>query len=250
MRFASILAVDLTLAILLLASVSFLTYIPPAKVTSQTRDLAAKRKVDDLGIAISISPGHVGQNTFTLQLTSNGQPVRSVQEALLRFTPSQANIPPSDLELIAQGDGTFSAKGANLSLPSNWQVQAIVRRENKFDAYANFNFRLNAAGAVEQDAAIPREAGGLVAVRWTLVWAIAVLSNWNTWGPPCDRHPACLAYDRGGNFLCDAARFHLAMNRQIQFLPTANRLQQARPFIRCIACPVMGKRAKEMAHSG
>ncbi len=161
-RFATILAIDLTLAGLLLANVSLLTYLPPARITPPTTDLTAKSKVDDLNIAISISPGRVGQNTFSLQLASNGQPVRSVQEILLRFTPSQANIPPSDLELIAQGDGSFSAKGANLSLPSNWQVQAIVRREDKFDAYANFNFKLQAAGAAKPDSATPREAGGLL----------------------------------------------------------------------------------------
>jgi copper transport protein len=41
-RFASILAVDVTLATLLLASVSFLTYIPPAKIASPSTDLTAK----------------------------------------------------------------------------------------------------------------------------------------------------------------------------------------------------------------
>ena len=165
---------ELILAGFLLASVSVLTYLPPAKIVIPTSDLKASTNVDDLKINVNITPGHIGQNTFTLQLTSNGQPVRSVGKALLRFTPSQANIPPSELELIAQGDGTFSAKGANLSLPSNWQVQAVIRRENKFDAFANFNFKLQAAGAPEQSGATPREAGD--SCSWAVYYAACLCS--------------------------------------------------------------------------
>jgi hypothetical protein len=69
-------------------------------------------------------------------LSSNGEPIHTAKEVLLRFTPNQANIPPSELELISQGDGTFQAKGTYLSIPGNWQVQAVVRREDKFDAFA------------------------------------------------------------------------------------------------------------------
>ena len=135
--------VEMTLAGMLLVAVSLLTYLPPARIVIPNSDLTGTDKVDDLKIDITISPGRIGQNTFVLHLLSNGQPVQSVKEALLRFTPSQANIPPSELELIGQGDGGFTAKGTYLSLPGNWQVQAIVRRQDKFDAYANFNFTLS-----------------------------------------------------------------------------------------------------------
>jgi copper transport protein len=152
-RFGKLLIFELTFAGLLLASVSFLTYIPPAKLASPTSDLTDKTKVDDLSVGISISPGRIGQNTFTLQLSSNGEHVHTAKEVLLRFTPDQANIAPSDLELISQGDGTFSAKGTYLSVPGTWQVQAIVRREEKFDAYANFHFTLQKPGAQNEGAA-------------------------------------------------------------------------------------------------
>jgi copper transport protein len=171
-RFASILAVDITLAVLLLASVSFLTYIPPAKISSPSTDLTGSSKLNDLSMDISISPGHVGQNTFTLRLASNGRPVASAREVLLRFTPSQANIPPSELELIAQGNGTFSAKGANLSLPSSWQVQAVVRRENEYDAYANFNFKVGTTGTGDETSRFLR----INAVMLMLMGLIAGLS--------------------------------------------------------------------------
>jgi copper transport protein len=161
-RFGKILVLDLIFAGLLLASVSFLTYIPPAKIVSPISDLTSATGADDLKVEIYISPGRVGQNTFMLNVTtSEGHPLHSAKEVLLRFTPSQGNIPPSELQLIGLGDGTFTAKGTYLSLPGDWQVQAIVRREDKFDAFANFNFTLRRPGAADEASAIPRQAGML-----------------------------------------------------------------------------------------
>lgn len=163
-RFIKMVFAEVIMAGLLLASVSLLTYLPPARIIPPNTDLTGTTNVDDLKIALSISPGFVGQNTFTLHLTANGQPVQSVKETLLRFTPNKGNIPPSDLELIGQGSGTFTAKGTSLSLPANWQVQTIVRRENKFDAYANFNFNVQAPGAASESTATPRVVGALIIV--------------------------------------------------------------------------------------
>ncbi|HKG52760.1 MAG TPA: copper resistance protein CopC [Anaerolineales bacterium] len=162
-RFRRILIMELTLAALLLASVSFLTYIPPARIVSVTPELKSTQKVDDLKMDISISPGRVGQNMFLLTvITSEGHPLHSAKEVLLRFTPDQATIAPFELELIGQGDGTFTAKGTYLSLPGNWQVQAVVRRDDAFDAFANFNFTMQKPGAAQATSAIPKQIGVLV----------------------------------------------------------------------------------------
>ncbi len=187
---------EVILACLLLLLVSVLTYLPPAKITPPSTDLTGSSTADDLQIDLTISPGYVGQNTFTVNVTSNGQPVTSVKEALLRFTASQGNIPPSDVQLIGQGDGTYVTKGSYLSLPSNWQVQAIVRRDNKFDEYANFNFTVNNPGANNQDAATPRFAGGLT-VLVGLLFGFFMLTMTNK--PAL--HPGA-----GGVLLSDEAR--------------------------------------------
>jgi mono/diheme cytochrome c family protein len=93
---------------------------------------------------------------------------------LLRFTSEQENIAPSDLELISQGDGTFSAKGTYLSVPGAWQVQAIVRRENTFDAYANFNFSLPKPGAANEGTAnATRQSGVLLLLAALLCGFVA-----------------------------------------------------------------------------
>ena len=173
-RFGKLLIFELIFAGLLLGSVSFLTYIPPAKLASPTSDLTDQAEVDDLSMGVTISPGRIGQNTFTLRLSSNAEPLRTAKEVLLRFTPDQANIPPSDLELISQGDGRFSAKGTYLSVPGTWQVQAIVRREDKFDAYANFNFTLQKPGAPNEGAAnAARQSGLLILLAGLLCGSIA-----------------------------------------------------------------------------
>lgn len=162
-RFGKMLGLELTFAGLLLANVSFLTYVPPAKLVSFSTDLTRSTRVDDLKIDMTISPGRVGQNTFTLSVTtSEGQPLNSAREVLLRFTPSQGNISASDLELIGLGDGTFTAKGAYLSLPGRWQIQAIVRREDKFDAFANFNVTLRDPGASQDSSTIPIQTSFLL----------------------------------------------------------------------------------------
>jgi len=178
-RFGKNLVLELTFAGLLLASVSFLTYIPPARIVSVTPELKSTQKVDDLKMEISISPGRVGQNTFMLTvITSEVHPFHSAKEVLLRFTPNQANIPPSELELIGKGDGTFTAKGTYLSIPGNWQVQAVVRREGEFDAFGNFNFTLQKPGATSEAAGILRQTGllilclGLLCALFTLSIAV------------------------------------------------------------------------------
>jgi copper transport protein len=159
-RFEKNLVLELTLAGLLLVSVSFLTYIPPARVVLPTVELTDRARVDDLRLDISISPGRVGQNTFTLNVLTDGDhPLHSAKQVLLRFTPLEGNLPPAELQLVGHGDGSYSAVGTNLSLPGEWQVQAVVRREDKFDAYANFDFRLRKSGAAEQTSALYKQSG-------------------------------------------------------------------------------------------
>jgi mono/diheme cytochrome c family protein len=104
----------------------------------------------------------VGPNEFMLMLISaDGRPITAAKKVLLRFTPSQANVPPSELELISNGE-MFSAKGAHLSLPGKWQVQAVVRRQDKFDAYANFDVTLQKPGTSSESATIPKQTGALI----------------------------------------------------------------------------------------
>ena len=154
---------EVILGVALVLSVGVFTSLPPARSASSVSDLSAAADVDDLNIALDITPGRVGMNTFAVNVTANGQAVDNAKTVEARFTPANGNIAPSQAQLIGQGNGAYAIKGAYLSLPDTWQVQVVVRRDNHFDAYADFTFPLNAAGA---SANVPwnRLSGGLLFV--------------------------------------------------------------------------------------
>jgi copper transport protein len=161
-RFQRIITSEVTLGTALFLSVGLLTSAPPARVTTESSGLHAKAQADDLSIDLEITPGRVGVNTFTATIKADGKPLEQAKEVSLQFTPTQASMPPSKVSLAAQGNGVYSVKGAFLSLPSEWQVQVAVRRPDKFDAFANFNF---AVGTSSATTAFPwsRVTGGLLA---------------------------------------------------------------------------------------
>ncbi len=146
-HFRRIVTSEIILGVALILSVGVFTSLPPARVTSTAPSLTATAQADDLAMTLEITPGRVGVNTFTLTVTAAGQPVDQAKEVALRFTPTKANVPPSEAQLIAQGGGVYTTKGAYLGLPDTWQVQAVVRRAGKFDSFANINFDVNAIGS-------------------------------------------------------------------------------------------------------
>ena len=161
-RFRGTVMGEVALGFVLLLSVSLLTTLPPARVTSATAALTGAAQADDVHVNLSITPGRVGVNTFSVQLTAGGQPVVGAKAVELRFTPSQANLPPSQAQLAEQGNGAYGITGAYLGLADTWQVQVVVRREGKFDAFANFNFPVGGAASAGP---FPwnRVSGGLLA---------------------------------------------------------------------------------------
>jgi copper transport protein len=143
--FRKIVTSEVTMGAVLLLSVAVLTSLPPAQTASTLPSLAAQKNVDDLNIKVEIAPGRVGQNTFTVRVEAGGVPVTNAQEVRLQFTSASGKVPPSKVQLAHQGGGVYSIKGTYLSLPDAWQAQTMVRRENKFDAYANFDFAVGAS---------------------------------------------------------------------------------------------------------
>ncbi len=158
-------------SLLLMLSVAVLTVLAPARAAAPP-GLAATARADDLALGINITPGRVGVNTFTLKVTANGQPVTGAKEVALRFTPLSGTQAVASSEIILREDqpGLYSARGANFSLSEQWQVQAVVRRVDQFDAFANFNFNLSATSVAS-----------VAWTRWTgvllLLMALAYLGS-------------------------------------------------------------------------
>ncbi len=178
-RFRRLVGGEITLGVAVLLSVGVLTALPPPQLTSTLPALDFSTEVDDLSLKLNITPGRVGLNTFTVSLRSGDQPVEQAKEVALRFTPTTANIPPSEAQLIEQGNGQYAIKGSYLSLPDAWQVQAVVRREGKFDAFANFTVDISPTAAT-LTYSWPQVNGTLLLIT-AAAYAFAVRGLSRTW---------------------------------------------------------------------
>jgi copper transport protein len=163
-RFRGLVTGEVMLGFILLFSVSVLTSLPPARNPAEA-GLTGSTRAEDVQVNLSITPGRVGVNTFRVRLLVDGQPLTTVQAVELRFTPT-GNMPSSQAELVALGGGDFAATGGFLGYPETWQVQVVVRRTGKFDAFANFNYTLGAAVAPAPVAPFP----------WNLVSGVLLMA--------------------------------------------------------------------------
>jgi mono/diheme cytochrome c family protein len=99
---------------------------------------------------MEVNPGRPGLNTFTATVTKDGQPFTDVREVVLQFTPTTADLPPGTAQLSGQGGGVYSISGGFLALPDAWQLQVAVRRNDAFDAFANFDFNVGTTAVAAQ----------------------------------------------------------------------------------------------------
>ena len=103
---------EVSLGVAVLLSVGLLTSLPPGRTSATASALRGTAKADDLSLAIVIEPGRVGLNTFTLNVTSGGQPLTGAKEVVLRFTPTATNLAPSEAKLEERSSGVYTARGA------------------------------------------------------------------------------------------------------------------------------------------
>ena len=176
-RFGKTVLTEIVLACFLLASVTLMTYLPPAKTLPPKTTLTGTINVDDIKIALSISPGLVGQNDLTVQLTP-AKLTQSVKKVSLSFIPVGSNVPPSEIQLTDQGNGIFTASGSNLSFSGRWLVEVTVQREFKFDAIVTFDFNVPQPGFAELD-----KPSNLPQISLSLIILIVLLFglNFYTW---------------------------------------------------------------------
>ena len=169
-RFRLLVSGEVIFSSLVLLVAGIFTAIPPVRAAATTAAWRESVEIDDLQMAFSITPGGVGLNTFDITLSSDGEPVELTREVLLRFLPTSLDLPPSEVALEHQGGGLYQTRGVFLSLPDTWQVQAIVRRDGHFDAFANFELSV---GAAQTRTTWNRYAGILLAIAALTYWLAA-----------------------------------------------------------------------------
>lgn len=140
--FRRIVTSEATLGIAVLLSVGLLTTVPTPTDLAVAGSLVQSQPADDLEITVEITPGRVGVNTFLVMVSREGEPLDGARSVELQFTPVTSGLPPSEAQLTALGNGEYSVEGSFFSLPDAYQVQAVVRRADVFDTFANFEFSI------------------------------------------------------------------------------------------------------------
>jgi copper transport protein len=79
---------------------------------------------------LTISPGAVGHNSFTIAVA--GDPMSEESEAVLRFSLPARDIGAQELILPADGTNQFRGDGSELGLTGEWRVEVIVRQIGAF----------------------------------------------------------------------------------------------------------------------
>lgn len=158
-RLRGLVAAEVCLAFAILLVVGAMTAISPARDVIMQRMTAAAvppapapqpihvmTTADDLSIGVTISPGWVGSNTFTVHLTDDkGNPVTNASLIRLRFDNISPAIASSELQIRPQGeskDGAYSIEGANLSVDGNWQLRMTIKRPQQYDSVADTEFKV------------------------------------------------------------------------------------------------------------
>jgi copper transport protein len=100
----------------------------PTRLVVTGSDFATTVKV-----RLTVSPGSAGFNNFNLRVTGydTGATVRASSVQLEFTQPLRPQLGGSTLTLERQPDGSFAARGGNLSLPGIWEVAVIIENAQR-----------------------------------------------------------------------------------------------------------------------
>jgi putative copper export protein len=97
---------------------------PPANVQVQASDVTTSVR-----LALTATPGTAGPNRFVAKVTDydSGQPFPAQRVALRFSLPDRPEINGSTLDLTRASDGTWQARGSQLSIDGRWAITALVQ---------------------------------------------------------------------------------------------------------------------------
>jgi copper transport protein len=166
---------ELALLAGVLVSAGVLTSGSPARPIQALRDAAAQQQARlplvftaaaaALTAELTIAPGTVGENTFTLVLRdAGGAPIEDASRIRLRFEHTRERLGETELRPEPVGGGQYAAAGANLSVPGTWQIRATVQRPGQFDTLVTFRASIEAVSAPARASGPPPSERALVLV--------------------------------------------------------------------------------------
>lgn len=165
-RLRGLVGVEVALALGIFVAVSVMTSGSPARGVQSLRTalVAAPEPAEDAGpdagplyvmenasdlhVHVEISPGTVGENTFTVRLydLDSGDLVTDASLIRMRFENREQNLGESELRPALQDDGAYSVTGSNLSIPGEWRIRTTIQRPGEFDAVVDLLPVVSAVG--------------------------------------------------------------------------------------------------------
>jgi mono/diheme cytochrome c family protein len=200
-RFRRTVLIEATVGLLVLASAGILTALPRSKDPQPTVaavPLQLTTRSDDLDVSLTIDPARSGASTYSVRLVQNGQVVADAKDVSLRFTYLTRGLGSAEAQTTATSDGAYTANGAYLSLPGEWQISTAVRRPDAFDVFADYRVRVNLDGQIER---LGQEGPIDALLKWLSIYgllfggivAVAIGAAWLFIAWKAADHPAALA---------------------------------------------------------
>ena len=161
---------EIALAVLVIFIVGFLTALEPARqvasraLAMQQHGLSFTDTVDGTDISLTVEPGHVGANSFTVSLADRfGNPIDDATDVRLRTSYLDADFGEESVPTMNTGGGEYELSDATISIAGAYQAEILVQRPDAFDARTAFRFEVGSAGGDGGSAAIAPDAtrGGL-----------------------------------------------------------------------------------------
>jgi len=150
-RFRRVVAIEAITGLLVLASAGILTDLPrskdPQPITT-AGPLQLTTQADTLDVALTIDPARSGSSNFIVRLSENGQSIADASDVSLRFTYLTRGLGTTKATATSTNDGAYTATGAYVSLPGEWQIEVAVRRPNAYDAFAAYRVKVDASGSI------------------------------------------------------------------------------------------------------
>ncbi len=143
-RFRVLVRAEALMGVLIVAVTALLVTTPPAAGEVAARAAAQRLRLtqhaEDLRIALAVSPGRPGLNTFEVALKdARDAPLTTLARVTLNFQSQAADVAASTLDLQPVGQGVYRATGGNLSSKGVWSVEMFVRRADALDVRSVFS---------------------------------------------------------------------------------------------------------------
>ena len=175
-----LLAAEVALIVLVLASSGVLTSIEPARqqLASEERAEGMVTESEDAGLEIrsAIAPGNVGPNRVSVTLSRNGDRYEDATAVELRYVNMEAALSATTVPLAKQEDGTWAlAEPAILTVDGIYQFSFRVQWPEGLDATQATQFETGAVRATRVvDVRTAWWAGGAVLIA---IGAAMIVAN-------------------------------------------------------------------------